>query len=81
MNLDWEYTGRAVHVSMLDYVPEALARLQHKPPRTPQNQPYSHIKPTYSATAQYTKDVNTTPLLDKDKPIGPSALIIVWGFR
>jgi hypothetical protein len=26
MNLDWDYTGRAVHVSMLDYVPEALAR-------------------------------------------------------
>jgi hypothetical protein len=66
MNLDWDYTGRAVHVSMLDYVPEALARFQHKPPRTPQHQPYPHIKPTYGATAQYTKDVDTTPLLDKE---------------
>jgi hypothetical protein len=65
MNLDWDYTGQAVHVSMLDYVPEALARFQHKPPRTPQHQPYLHIKPTYGATAQYTKDVDTTPLLDK----------------
>jgi hypothetical protein len=65
MNLDWDYTGRIVHVSMLDYVPEALARFQHKPPHTPQYQPYLHIKPTYGATAQYTKDVNTTPLLDK----------------
>jgi hypothetical protein len=51
---------------MLDYVPEALARFQHKPPRTPQHQPYPHIKPTYSATAQYTKDVDTTPNLDKE---------------
>jgi hypothetical protein len=66
MNLGWDYTGRAVHVSMLDYVPEALARFQHKPLRTPQHQPYPHIKQTYSATAQYTKDVNTTPLLDKE---------------
>jgi hypothetical protein len=65
MNLDWDYTGRAVHVFMLDYVLEALARFQHKPPRTPQHQPYPHIKPTYGATAQYTKDVDTTPLLDK----------------
>jgi hypothetical protein len=66
MNLDWDYTGQAVHVSMLDYVPEALARFQHKPPRTPQHQPYPHIKPTYGATAQYTKDVDITPLLDKE---------------
>jgi hypothetical protein len=66
MNLDWDYTGCAVHVFMLDYVPEALARFQHKPPRTPQHQPYPHIKPTYCATAQYTKDVDTIPLLDKE---------------
>jgi hypothetical protein len=66
MNLNWDYTGQAVHVSMLDYVPEVLARLQHKPPRTPQHQPYPLIKPTYGTTAQHTKDVNTTPLSDKD---------------
>jgi hypothetical protein len=54
---------------MLDYVPEALSRCQHKPPHTPQHQPYVHIKPTYGATAQYTKDVNTTPLLDKEGKI------------
>jgi hypothetical protein len=66
MNLDWDYTGRVIHVSILDYVPEALERFQHRPPRTPQHQPYPHIKPTYSATAQYTEDVNTTPLLDKE---------------
>jgi hypothetical protein len=66
MNLNWDYTGRVVHESMLDYVPEALARFQHKPPQTPQHQPYPHIKPTCGATAQYTKDVDTTPLLDKE---------------
>jgi hypothetical protein len=66
MNLDWDYTGQAVHVSMLDHVPKALASFQHKPPRTPQHQPYPHIKPTYGATAQYNNDVATTSLLDKE---------------
>jgi hypothetical protein len=66
VNLDWDYTGQAVHVSMHDYVPEPLARFQHKPPRTPQHQQYPHIKPTYGATAQYAKDVDTTPLLDEE---------------
>jgi hypothetical protein len=51
---------------MLENVPEALAQFQHKPTPTPQHQPYPHIKPTYGATAQYTKDVDTTPLLDKE---------------
>jgi hypothetical protein len=30
------------------------------------HQPHPHIKPTYGTTAQYTKDVDTTPLLDKE---------------
>ena len=46
MNIDWDYTGRADHASMLDYVPEALTRFQHTPPRIPQHQPYPHVKPT-----------------------------------
>jgi hypothetical protein len=66
MNIDWDYTGRAVHVSLLDYVPEALTRFQHKSPRIPQHQPYPHIKPTYHATAQYTEAANTIPLLDNE---------------
>ena len=27
MDIDWDYDGRKVHVSMLDYIPEVLARL------------------------------------------------------
>jgi hypothetical protein len=65
MNINWDYTGRAVHVSMLDYVPEALTCFQHTPPRIPQHQPHPHVKPTYGAKAQYTEDVNTSLPLDK----------------
>jgi hypothetical protein len=65
MTINWDYTGQAVHASMLDYVPEALTRFQHTPPHIPQHQPYPHVKPTYSAKAQYTENVNTSPPLDK----------------
>jgi hypothetical protein len=65
MNINWDYTGRAVHVSMLDYLPKALTGFQHTPPRIPQHQPYPHVKPTYSAKAQYTEDIDTSPPLDK----------------
>ena len=56
MDIDWDYIGKQVHVSMLDYIPEALARFQHKAPRTPQYQPYPHVKPTYGATKQYAEE-------------------------
>jgi hypothetical protein len=52
MNIDWDYVNQKVHVSMLDYVPEALLRFKHKAPRKPQHQSYPHIKPTYGATKQ-----------------------------
>ena len=43
------YKRRAVHVSMVEYVP-----FQHnKTSWTPQHQPYRHVKPTYGATRQY----------------------------
>ncbi len=65
MIINWDYTGRAVHTSMLDYLPYALTRFQHTPPCIPQHQPYPHVKPTYGAKAQYTETVDTSPPLDK----------------
>jgi hypothetical protein len=65
MTINWDYTGQAVHASMLDYVPKVLTRFQHTPPRIPQYQPYPHVKPTYGAKVQYTEDVITSSPLDK----------------
>ena len=50
---------------MVVYVPKALTRFHHEPPRIPQHQPYPHVKPTYGTKAQYTEDVDTSPPLDK----------------
>ena len=65
MDIDWDYTGHTVHISMLEYVPDALTRFQHPPPCIPQHQPYPHIKPNCGAKAQLTENVNNSPLLDK----------------
>ncbi len=68
MNMDWDYNGRRVHVSMLDYIPEPLTHFQHRAPSKPQHQPYPHIKPNYGAKAQYMEDMDTSALLPpKDK--------------
>jgi len=65
MTINWDYTGRAVHASMLDYNPKALTHFQHPTSCIPQHQPYLHVKPTYGAKAQYTEDVDSSPPLDK----------------
>jgi hypothetical protein len=65
MDIDWDYEKRKVHVSMLEYVPKALMRFQHKAPSMPQYQPYTHIKPTYGATCQYAETNNALELLSK----------------
>jgi hypothetical protein len=65
MNIDWDYNDKKGHVSMLEYVPEALTRFQHAAPKKPQHQPYPHVTPTYGAKVQYAEDDDTSPLLDK----------------
>jgi hypothetical protein len=66
MDIDWDYEKRKVHVLMLEYVPKALMRFQHKAPSTPQHQLYPHVKPTYGATCQYAETSNTLELLSKE---------------
>jgi hypothetical protein len=65
MDIDWDYKQRKVHVSMLEYVPKALMRFQHKAPKMPQHRPYPHVKPTYGATHQYAEANNMLELLSK----------------
>ena len=53
MDIDWDYMRREVHLYMLSYVQDALKRFHHDRPRTPQDQPHPHIKPTYREKVQY----------------------------
>jgi hypothetical protein len=58
--------NKNVHVSMLDYVPEALIRFQHVPLAKPQHQPCPHVKPVYGETKQYVEAIDTSPPLSKE---------------
>jgi hypothetical protein len=66
MNIDWDYIGGAVYVSILEYIPEALTGLERKCPCIFQHQLYPHVKPTYGTKTQYTEDANISLLLNKE---------------
>ena len=66
MNMDWDYDGCKVHVSMLNYIPKALTHFQYQASSKPQHQPYPHVKPNYGAKAQYMEDTDTSALLPKE---------------
>ena len=63
MEIDWEYTNKEVHLSMLSYVQDALTRFRHAHPRKLQYQPYTHANPTYGAKAKYATNIDYSPLL------------------
>jgi hypothetical protein len=65
MDIDWDYATKKVHISMLDYVPEALIHFQHQKPCKPQHQPYPRVKPTYGTTKRFVKTSDTSPPLNK----------------
>jgi hypothetical protein len=68
MNLNWDYSRWEVQVSMLDYIPEALAHFKHQAPHTPQHQPYPHVKPIYGTKVQYVETIDSSsPLSKADK--------------
>ena len=52
---------------MPGYVEKALARFKHSKARKIQDQPHKHAIPVYGATVQYTKEADTTQLLDKKR--------------
>ena len=66
LDLDWDYANKKVHLSMLQYVTNALKRFNHKCPHKPQDQPYPHVKPNYGAKAQYAADADASPLLSPE---------------
>jgi hypothetical protein len=67
MDINWYYRQRQVHVLLLECVPEALLRFQHKLPNKPQHQPYPHVKPTYGATCQYAEANETLAPVSKEE--------------
>ena len=49
LTFDWDYDARKVHLSMPEYIPNALKRFRHDRPHKRQDQPHAHIPPNYGA--------------------------------
>ena len=50
---------------MPNYVAKALRRFRHRPPTKLEHQPYPHVRPTYGALTQYTKEEDHLQPMDK----------------
>ena len=49
ISIDWDYLKGEVHLAMPGYVPEALSCFRHLWSGKPEDQPYAHVVPNYSA--------------------------------
>jgi hypothetical protein len=65
--LDWDYATCKVHPSMPGYIEKNLVQFGHVLPTKPQMQPHPHTIPTYSATVQYAKAIDASPVATKNK--------------
>ena len=56
LTLDWDYTLRQVHLSMPNYVPDALKLFKRLQPRRLQNTPHASATVIYGAKQQFAKE-------------------------
>ena len=56
LTIKWDYKGQKVHISMPNYVANALQSFHHWSTTKLEHHPYTHVKPTYGARmTQYAK--------------------------
>jgi hypothetical protein len=63
VTLDWDYKKNEVHLSMPEYVEQALIQFNHPIPDKLQHQPHQSAIPIYGATIQYAKPEDTSRCL------------------
>jgi hypothetical protein len=66
LTLDWDYEKRKVHLSMPNYIPNALKRFKRMRPAREQLQPHPHVPPSYGAKIQYAKEEAIKATLGKE---------------
>ena len=68
LDISWNYPAKSVRISMPQYIPKLLHKLQHPSPTKPQHSPHPHVPIVFGATAQL---VGTSP----DSPrVSPSEI-------
>ena len=66
LTLDWDYAQKQVHLSMPEYVPDALVRFKRERPKRVQTAPHASVPINYGAKQQFARAEVTTKKLDKE---------------
>jgi hypothetical protein len=67
LTLDLDYATHKVNLSMPGYIEKNLVCFGPVLPTKPQMQPHPHRIPTYGATVQYSKAIDTSPMATKNE--------------
>ena len=65
LTINWDYNRHEAHISMPEYVQQALAWFQHHQPWEPQSLLHPHVLPTFGQKQQFFKPEDNTPCQDK----------------
>jgi hypothetical protein len=63
ISLKWDYIRRTCEMSMPGYIPAALAKYQHPPPKRPQHAPHRYNTPQYGRHIQLPEPVDESEFL------------------
>ena len=66
LTFDWDYPNRQVHLSMPEYVKDALIRFKREHPRRKQTAPHASIPVNYGAKVQFATEEIEEEVLDKN---------------
>ena len=82
LKIDWNYHHGFADIAMPTYIPNALGKLNHPDPTTPQFAPHRWNRPNYGATQQFAplEDTTTTlPPSDKTRIQSITGTLLYYG--
>ena len=66
LTFDWSYDTCTVHLSMPNYIPDALKRFKREKPKIWQGSPHQHTVPNYGVKQQFAESESNEPVLGKE---------------
>ena len=66
LTFDWNYDTHIVHLSMPNYIPDALKNFKRKKPKIWQGSPHQHTVPNYGAKRQFIETESNEQVLGKE---------------
>ena len=66
LTFDWNYDTHSVHLSMPNYIPDALKSFKREKPKIWQGSPHQHTVPNYGAKQKFAEIESNEPVLGKE---------------